>query len=563
VRDVPGGWFAWSSPVIADVDGDGSGDAVAGGLDGFVYAWAADGRALWKAKALAPVASSPAVGDVTGDGRNEVVVGTGSLEVNQRGGLTIFNGNGQKRCDVLTSDRHGVGAGATGVFNAPAIGDVTGDGRNEVVFGSWDHYIYTVDGDCRVLDRFENTDSVWSAPALRNVDGVAGAEIFIGGDATAGGEIHAGGYFRSLTWDGSKLVQRWVRLSAETFQSAAAIGDVNGDGQLEVVTGSGSDYCRNHNNCSADSRTVWAFDVLTGNDAAGWPKQTSLNAHFLAAPALGDLDGDGRTDVVVGTTNYDPGTHGFTAGAYNAFLGGKPQRTPSWTAAPGSDQEVTSPPVIVDVDGNGSNEVVVNFDGQGHVLAGPTGAELSKGFGLRPDKGWLVHSNAVAVGQLGSGWTIVIAGWDPADGKKGYVHAFDIPAPGSAAPWAQFRKTALRPGSDPGPPGAARTGAPPPAPATTARRRPRPAPTTATTRPSPAPTTAAPPATEPPTTTATTAAPTTTIPPEPAPPPTGTAGGARPDPGGGSSPWISLFGGLAAAGAALAVVLRRRRSRRA
>jgi hypothetical protein len=559
VRDAPGGWFAWSSPVIADVDGDGSGDAVTGGLDGFVYAWAADGRPLWKAQAMAPVASSPAVGDLTGDGRNEVVVGTGALEVNQRGGLTILNGNGSKRCDVLTSNRHGNGPGATAVFNAPAIGDVTGDGRNEVVFGSFDHYIYAVDGDCRVLDKFENKDSVWSAPALRDVDGVAGAEIFIGGDATAGGDPHSGGYFRSLTWDGAKLVQRWVRLSSETFQSAAGIGDVNGDGRLEVVTGSGSDYCRNQSRCSADGRKVWAFDVLTGNDAPGWPKETSNNGHFVAAPALGDLDGDGRTDVVLGTTNYDPATHGFNAGAYNAFLSSKPQRTPNWTVSPRHDKEVTSPPVIVDVDGNGSNEVVVKFDGEGHVLAGPTGAELVKGFGARPDGGWLIHPNAVAVGQLGSKWAIVSAGWDPSDGKKGYVSAYDIPAPGSAAPWPQFRKAASRPGSDPGPAGAPRSGAPKPAAPVTTTTKPKPKAAPTTTTAPPPPTTATTPVTEPPTTTTTTEAPTTTTTAAPPPPGTGAAAPAGSDSG--PSPWIPVTAGLTAAGGAVAFGLHRRRSR--
>src|SRR5436309_13827364 len=69
---VPGGWFAWGSPVIGDVNNDGSNDVVVGGQDGGVYAYDANGTRLWRGQATAAVASSPAVGDVDGDGRNEV-----------------------------------------------------------------------------------------------------------------------------------------------------------------------------------------------------------------------------------------------------------------------------------------------------------------------------------------------------------------------------------------------------------------------------------------------------------------------------------------------------------
>ncbi|MGH9283091.1 MAG: hypothetical protein ACRD0S_09140, partial [Acidimicrobiales bacterium] len=221
-RRVPGGWFHWSSPVIADVDGAGGNDIVVGGLDGRLHAWDADGNVLpgWPAQAGAAVASSPAVGDLDGDGANEVVVGLGSLEKRaEQGAITIFNRDGSLRCRLPMR----AGTEDDAVFNAPAIGDVTGDGLNDVVFGSFDHWIYLVDGGCRVLSAFDNRDSVWSAPALFDVDGDNAAEIFIGGDATVNpavpGDSHNGGYFRSLTFSGGRLVQRWQRISAETFQS--------------------------------------------------------------------------------------------------------------------------------------------------------------------------------------------------------------------------------------------------------------------------------------------------------------------------------------------------------
>ncbi|MGH9149169.1 MAG: FG-GAP repeat domain-containing protein, partial [Acidimicrobiales bacterium] len=73
-RDVTG-MFLWGSPVIADVDGDGSADVVAGSINGQVYAVDANGADLagWPAAAVVSggataVASSPAVGDLDGDG---------------------------------------------------------------------------------------------------------------------------------------------------------------------------------------------------------------------------------------------------------------------------------------------------------------------------------------------------------------------------------------------------------------------------------------------------------------------------------------------------------------
>src|SRR5207237_10834462 len=160
------------------------------------------------------------------------------------------------------------------------------------------------------------------------------------------GLAHSGGYYRSLRWHTSdrvdgRLVERWVRLSDETFQNAGAIGDVDGDGRLEVVTGTGSDYCRNTDPTPArceESRKVWAFHLDDGSDVAGWPKKATYTT-FLAAPALGDIDGDGRTDVVVGSTDYKASP---LQGAVDAFLGNGRMLTRKYA------DEIVSPPVIAD-----------------------------------------------------------------------------------------------------------------------------------------------------------------------------------------------------------------------
>ncbi|MGH9034500.1 MAG: FG-GAP repeat domain-containing protein, partial [Acidimicrobiia bacterium] len=444
-RQLPGAWLYWSSPVLADVDGVGGNDVVVGGLNGLVYALDPAGNPLpgWPARATAAVASSPAVGDLDGDGTSEVVTGVGSLEVpNQRGAINIFNHDGSRRCVFETNPDHG----ETAVFNAPALGDVDGDGTKDVVFGSFDQRIRVINHRCQPLGSFDHADSLFSAPALADVDGDGDQEIFIGGDASRGpaGQSHDGGTFRSLDYragathpDGHvNLVQRWSREdSRETFQSAAAIGNLDGDAGLEVVTGSGAYWCRRKNQC-ADSDKVWAFNAEDGSTVAGWPRSVTFNTTFLSAPALGDLDGDGTTDVVVGSNHYT--NTNPAGGALEAFYGNGGHRR--WE----NDLEIMASPVIADVDGAAGNEVVIGASRQVFVLDGHLGVLQA---GLAKD---IDHKSAAVVGEYGPGrFALVSAGFDafPGRNNEGHVVAYDIAAPKSA-PWPMHRKNSHRAGAE-------------------------------------------------------------------------------------------------------------------
>ncbi|HUP86768.1 MAG TPA: VCBS repeat-containing protein [Acidimicrobiales bacterium] len=440
IRTVPGGRFHWSSPAIADVNGDGNNDVIVGGLDGNVHVHDQHGVPVagWPAAAGGAVASSPAVADLEGDGTNEVITGVGSLEFDQQGGVAIFNRDGRRRCFFATSRQYGVSA----VFNAPAIGDVDGDGNKDAVFGSFDHRIYAINRDCGLIAQFDNTDTVWSAPGLADADGDGTQEIFIGGDATASalGLSHSGGYFRSLKYTGgTTLSQRWQRLSSETFQSATAVGDIDGDGRLEAVTGSGADYCRNQGGRCGDSNKVWAFHLDDGGDVAGWPKSVPAGyATFLSAPALGDIDGDGRIDVVVGSTRY--ANKSPQDGRIDAFLGNG--RT--WSFGSSGDLEMIASPVLGDVNGGGTNEVVVGAAGQLFVLNGPDGSVLQRAVAQQPN---VILKGAAAIGQLGSGrWAVVATGFNLTN-NDGVIYAYDITAP-RGVPWPMHRKNAARIGGD-------------------------------------------------------------------------------------------------------------------
>ncbi|HWD08837.1 MAG TPA: VCBS repeat-containing protein, partial [Actinomycetota bacterium] len=412
----------WSSPVIANIDGSGTNDAVVGSEDGDVYAFGPTGSPLsgWPVSLGTAIDSSPAVGDLDGNGQDEVVVGMGSLNYpNQQGGIAVINANGQVRCTFHTQTV----AGTSAVFNAPAIGDVVGNGQNQIVFGSFDHYIYVLDRNCNELASYNNADTVWSAPALYDVNHTGREDIFIGGDSSAGGgaPYHNGGIYRSLAFENGTLVERWeYDASTENFEGGSSIGDLTGTGRMVVVTGSGAYWCRHFNQC-ADSSKVWAFYADTGALVPGWPKPTTYNT-FLSTPALADLDGDGRLDVVIGSVNYASGNP--VGGAVDAFLSSQGYARQTWIAP----QEVEASPVIADF-GAGPQVAI-----SGEILSDtmtPVGSYATGS--LNSNKA------SVAVGQLGGGWAMVAA-------TPGHLYAYNIATPASA-PWPMFQQNPQRSGS--------------------------------------------------------------------------------------------------------------------
>src|SRR5581483_1057462 len=108
---------------------------------------------------------------------------------------------------------------------------------------------------------------------------------------------------------------------------------------------------------------------------------------FLAAPAVGDIDGDGKPDVVVGSTDYHASS---LKGAIDAFLGN------GQVVHRFYNDEIVAPPVIADVNGQGPSEVIAG-DGNLEVLDGA----LNLVEPILPTGPPLAHKSAAAVGELG------------------------------------------------------------------------------------------------------------------------------------------------------------------
>jgi len=466
-RTLPA-WNRSSSPVIADLDGDGSSDVVVGAYDGYLRAYRGDGTPMWATAAVPGVApgcnrqstptaisSSPSVADLDGDGRPEVVIGMGSsLVAGQNGGLIVLDGatgsvrwrwSGDRDFANIWANSPTPDGWCEGVFSTPAIGDVDGDGHPDIVFGGWDQRIWALDRFGNPLGGFPFAadDTVWSSPSLFDSNGDGVAEIYIGGDSTPGGWFdNLGGVFRSFDATGGRVVQRWVQAPNEVIMSSPAIGDIDGDGRAEVVVGTGENWfvtCAATRSCppgaGSDHVRVFAWHADDGSPVPGFP--VSTGGTVMASPALGDINGDGLADVVVGS--YDGYVYAWNG---NGTLIWRTQ--PSW-AHLGTGRMIGQP-IIADLNGDGTQDVAVGGDKGVAFLDGRTGVSLDswRSWDTRAGLAWSFET-APAVGVLNGRRAIVLSGFNTPN-RNGFVAAFDLPATRTPDSWPMFRKTADRTG---------------------------------------------------------------------------------------------------------------------
>lgn len=302
---LPGKAIEFGSPTLADLNGDGNKEVIIGGRDGRIYAIQSNGRLLWQfdsAAALntvAPnpgtsgVAAAPAVADLDRDGTPEVIVALGKVvTVGENGGMLVLNRQGVlmpgwPRLSLDHIDSAGLdGDGyADGFWASPALGDLDGDGDLEIVNGGWDMRIYAWHHDGKLVEGWPRFlyNTTWSSPVLADLDKDGRLEIILGTDG------HQGGLLVVLRGDGSEM-PGFPRQIDQTIFSSPAVGDLDGDGWLDIVVGTGNYY-------TGKGYAVHAWSH-TGTYLPGWP--VSTGNYVLSSPAIGDIDGDGSPEVVVG-----------------------------------------------------------------------------------------------------------------------------------------------------------------------------------------------------------------------------------------------------------------------
>ena len=350
----------FSTPAIGDVNGDGEIEITFGAWDQCLYLLNKDGVPLWgNLPGILPQVycgghgfynedtfwSSPALADLTGDGIPEIITGADIYEGNiwgdpTGGYLYVFDAQGNTLArEYMEQD----------IYSSPAVADLDNDGTNEIVVGTGvfrpgkGYFVSAFEYDpnhSNPIDRLElkwrqtTAGRVFSSPALGdlNKDGWLDVVNVVpkGDNGDDGSFIYA---WRGR--DGALLFQRRAcDMWGNSFNtlSSAIVADVDGDTWPEVlyshaweiaILNHDGTYYTDYSNPQAGSpgNPGCQRDHTPTTQLSYWAEYT-----LYATPAVGDLDGDGDAEVVIGGHNPDNPKQGMLF----AWTGHPVDPRPSW-----------------------------------------------------------------------------------------------------------------------------------------------------------------------------------------------------------------------------------------
>jgi len=194
--------------------------------------------------------NAPAFGDVNGDGTTDLVMGVigGAFGPSRTSIENLYYAEQAPRDSWSVRSKRAVPTIDVGSDAAPTLADITGDGLADLIVGN---RVSTFDIKTGTVTWFENVGSA-SAPAFR---------------------------------------ERGLLAVRGSFSYSPAVSDLDGDGLPDLVLGTWNDRIQWYRNTG--TRSAPAFS-LADTAIVTIPRRSNT------VPTLGDLDGDGLVDLMIG-----------------------------------------------------------------------------------------------------------------------------------------------------------------------------------------------------------------------------------------------------------------------
>ena len=293
---------------VANVIGDSAKEIIVAVQDGHIYLYDQTTKVLVSTLTTAANGLTGLdVADVDGDGANELVLctanhlyvysGSGTLkwELAGVGGndLVVAQMDADSALEIAVTDGHVVDCSthlpqwtwSYGFGSRLAAADIDGDGMKELIVAEGWQYVWAYDVDRQLPKWSISTSQDIGALFVTDIDGDGSPEILVG----------QGQWGSIIAFDPVTQQQKWAVPNPEHGVTNIAVGDVDGDGASELLWGAGAS--------SSGPDHLYVANWQTKQ--IKW-QNVHLDGPFIG-PEIGDLDGDGRPEMVVISWSSDSG----------------------------------------------------------------------------------------------------------------------------------------------------------------------------------------------------------------------------------------------------------------
>jgi hypothetical protein len=308
--------YDWDVSNVADVNGNcmedllipGSTAWYGGYVELFFGSQPFDTLPDWRLQKSAPTygtffgQSTDSVGDVNGDGWSDMAISGGEYDLSYRY-IEIYHGG--PGLDTIADWR--CGGTSNGTFTVIGLGDVNGDGFDDILaYTAGPSWIFFGGNPMDTIPDLGIYTPLWSGGAVGDVNADGYNDVLFRLHSDPPESSHAAVYFGSADMDTLEdVILEGILYPEISSAEHIAHGDINGDGISDIV-------------CEEGMFAAIYLGSPWFNGTPDWWFFEFYMYYGFAVNAVGDVNGDGCDEILVGEYTYE---YPFNQGMARLFAG--------------------------------------------------------------------------------------------------------------------------------------------------------------------------------------------------------------------------------------------------